>query len=549
MSNEVAQRHLASAMARTRRASAMKQVLINPQFSSGVYIQDAAARDQAIVDAAMADPLYSSMGVEMGGRVALSDASAIREYSANNAGAMPSDDLLAAAHGALENLFSNNQAIATQSDAGMLLSSVSESNLSSEQGVAIRATTAALTLPTMLANPMNDIVAYLPSRKNEAEIFNIDRVAGKTLGDFTKNQVIDELTSGQYSHQRQRYEFDATMSPNGVLTEFTFDTATHTPALTALPVRPGSVKIYFNRAEAAKQLDDGSLYGSVTIGESNVLITGTVDHDTGTFVVTSASALTDGATLHAEFEVDIEANPDLIPTIDHKMSSFKIRPASRVISADASIQSVFTMQTEFGVDTNSMNLGAMRNILVDERSKKQLSDLMFFVTDEHEFDAAIPADGNDTWSSHYEYIKALFLSISQSMISTNKESGIKGIYAGTEFSTFIKMLPKSLFTMAPNAGQECRIHFIGTLLGGIKVFEVPFTGIVPADKALAYGRTEKLGKAPYYTGDVIPPTLYSQEVTKGLRKGNVIWANGYDNPSPDIADYLSLITLTNFTAG
>jgi hypothetical protein len=549
--NEVSQRHLASTQDRTSRASAMKAVLVNSQFTAGVFIAAQNERDNAIIAASKEDPLYSSMGAEVGARQALSDASAIRQYSAENNGAMPSDDLLAAAHGTLENLFSNNQVIAEDASSGMLLSSVSESNLSTEQGVIIRATTAALTLPTMLSNPMNDIVAYLPVRKNKTEIFLIDRVAGKTLGDFTKNQVIDELTAGQYSHQRQRYIFDAAQSPDGTKTVFNFDTAAHTPALTKLPFKNSSVKVYFNRdsGQALNQLDDGSLYGSVTVGGSSVVMTGVVDSDLGKIVVTAGSALPDGAELHAEFEIDIESNPDLIPTIDHKMRSFTIRPASRVISADASIMSVFTMQTEFGVDTNSLNLSSMRNVLVDERSKKQLEDLMFFVQEERSFDAEVPTDTHETWATRFEYIKSLFLSISQSMINKNKRSGMKGMYAGTEFSTFVKMLPPSIFTMAPNYTQEPRIHFIGTLMGGIKVFEVPYTSIVPADKALAYARPEQLGYAPYYTGDVIPPTLYSQEVTKGLRKGSVIWANGYDSASPEIGTYLTLITLTNFTAG
>jgi hypothetical protein len=548
MSNTVAQRHLSASIERNARASAMKSVLIGSQFSGGVYIQSASERDNAIMAAAEADPLYSSMGIELGKRQALSDASAVREYSAEH-GKMPSDDLLAAAHGALENLFSNNQAISSTNDAGMLLSSMSESNLSSEKGTIVRATTAALTLPTMLSNPMNDIVSYLPVRKNETEIFLIDRVAGKTLGDFTKNQIIDELTSGQYSHQRQRYIFADAESPDGVKTEFTFNTVLHTPALTKLPFRQNSVKVYFNRQEVAVQLDDGELFGSIILADkTKVLFTGTVDHDTGTIVVKADKALADGTKLHAEFEIDIESNADLIPTIDHKMRSFKLKPHSRVISADASIMSIFTAQTEFGIDVNSMNLTSMRNLLVDERSKKQLADLMFFVQEEREFDAQIPADSNDTWLSHFEYIKGLILSISQSMININKESGLKGLYAGTEFSTFCKMLPASIFTMTANYEQQPRIHMVGTLLGGIKVFEVPFIGIVPPNQALGYARTEKLGKAPYFTGDVIPPTLYSQEVNVSLNKTNVIWANGYDNAAPDCADYLVLITLKNFVA-
>lgn len=532
------------------RAGAMKRVLIQSQFSPvGGYIADPTERDNSIMAAAAEDPLYSSMGEEMGARQALSDASAIRDYSAMNNGALPSDDLLASAHGTLENIYSNNQEIAESGKSDMLLSSLSESNLSSEKGVAIRATTAALCLPVMLANPLNDIVSYLPARKNEVEIFEIERIAGKTLGDFKKNQIIDELSYGQYSTQRQRYPFVAGELPDGTKKQFTFDTKLHTPAAVMLPVRPTSIKIYFNRSEAAIQLDGGDLYGQVEVGGQKVILSGTVDHDTGTMVLNTDKVLPDGSQLHAEFEIDIEANPDLIPTIDHKMKSFKFRPHSRVIGADASIMSMFTMNTEFGIDVNAMNLSSMRDWLANERALKQLDDLMFLVKQEYSFDAAVPADSNETWKDRFEYIKSLFLTISQTMIDTNKESGLKGLYCGTLFSTFVQMLPPSLFQRASGYVKTSRIHFVGTILGSIKVFEVPFSNLVPAGKALGYGRTEKLGKAPYYTGDVVPPTLYSHDVTGGLRKANTLWANGYDNASPTCDQFLVLIDLKNYTAG
>jgi len=546
---DTAQRYEAGLADTLSRAGAMKRVLIQSQFlPNGSYISDPSDRDNGIIAAAAEDPLYSSMGEEMGARQALSDASAIRDYSAMNNGALPSDDLLAAAHGTLENIYSNNQSIAESGKSDMLLSSMAESNLSSEKGVSIRATTAALTLPVMLANPLNDIVSYLPARKNEVEIFEIERVAGKTLGDFKKNQIIDELSYGQYSTQRQRYPFAKDQLPDGSKKQFTFNTKSHTPAGVMLPVRPTSIKIYFNRTEAAIQLDGGDLYGQVEVGGAKVILSGTVDHDTGIIVLDSDKVLPNESQLHAEFEVDIEANGDLIPTIDHKMKGFKFRPHSRVIAADASIMSAFTMNTEFGVDINAMNLSSMRDWLANERALKQLDDLMFLVKEEYSFDAAVPENSHETWKDRFEYIKSLFLTISQTMIDTNKESGLKGMYCGTLFSTFVQMLPPSLFQRAAGYVKTSRIHFIGTILGSIKVFEVPFTSLVPAHKALGYGRTEKLGKAPYYTGDVVPPTLYSHEVTKGLRKGNTLWANGYDNASPTCDKFLVLIELKNYTA-
>ena len=529
------------------RAAEMHSVLIAPQYGAGGgYIENPAARDSAICDAAMKSPLYSSMGEELGRGVALCHASAVRDYAEETNGQEIPADLFAASHQALQNLFQNNDEIAKQTS-NLLLSSISEANLSSEKGVAIRATTAALTVPVMLANPMNVIVTYLPTRKGETEVFHVKRIAGSTLGDFTKNDEIHELSYGQYSRQRQRYIFKDTQSPDGTKKTYSFKAKSDLPAKREMAIRENSVVIYHNRKVAAKQTDDGTLFGQITLGDKAFTVTGSVDIEKCEITVTTNEPLPDQTTLHAEFHIDIESDETLIPRIDHKMIPFKCRPHVRVITADASIMSMFSMQTEFGVDVNAMNLSSMRDWLANEKALGVLDDLMFHVSETAVFDAEVPKNTGETWKDRYEYIQGLFIKLDTKMKSLNKESGIKAVYAGTLVSTFLQMLPSYIFERSQRSESSPRIHKIGTLLGRIEVFEVPHTTLVPEDKALLVGRTDKLGKAPYYTGDVIPPTLYSHEVNRALNKSNTLWANGYDCPGPDCDKYLIEMTLQNFT--
>lgn len=544
--NDNKKRYNAFLAATTRRASEMRSVVINPQFSGGSFIEDPTVRDNAIVDAAALSPLYSSMGEEMGARQALSDASAIRAHFQHNG--MPSDDLLAAAHSSLENLFSHNQEIADQQGSDSLFSSISDGALSTEAGTPIRAVTAALTLPTMLANPMNDMVTYLPSRRYEAEIFNVDRVAGKTLGDMTKGQIMDSMTTGQYSEQRQMYPFVAGQVPDGSKKQFIFTTGTDTPAKVKLQMRNGSIAVYLNRVVVAVQLDNGDLYGQVKLGSQSYILSGSVDTENGIITLNSDVAIPDAATLHAEFEIDIENNPKLVPTIDHKISSFRLRPASRILGADLSMMANFKMRTEFGIDLHSQQLAGIRNWLANERAENQLRKILFLTLHEREFDAAISAGSNETWKDRYEFIRATFISISQEMMVRNKESGLKGMYAGFEFAGFIKMLPPSLFQPTTNRHiDDNTIHFIGTLMGTIKVFCVPNEGNMPADECLCYAKTSKIGKAPFLTGDVVPPTLYSHDADRSLMREDTIWSCSYDNATPSLPDYTVKLKLKNYT--
>ena len=184
-------------------ARAMSSVLINSQFNQlGGYIADPAERDASVIEAIGNSPLFSSMG-EHGRAIGLIGASAIREYEAEY-GELPSDNMLAAAHTALDNLFSG--VIAADAGTDQLLSSLNSDSLATSKGLEIRANVAAVTLPSILLNPMNDAITYIPNPKvNEVELFNIERIAGSTFGGLTKGDIINAATAANYSLMRQRY--------------------------------------------------------------------------------------------------------------------------------------------------------------------------------------------------------------------------------------------------------------------------------------------------------------------------------------------------------
>ena len=530
-----------------KRAAAMTNAVVSPALT----ISDEGARRVAIEEACANDALLSSMlqnnPKECLG-ILLSAAAAVSEHH-KVTGQKPTDEQLASVHGAWENMYQNNDALAESSKGHALMSSVGSATTATESGIAVRATSAALTLPAILANPMNVIATYLPTSGYEAEVFDIKRVAGTTLGDYKKGQELTGLTAGQYSRQRQRFAFPAAQQPDSTKKQHTFTAKTDTPAKIELPVHEGAVEIYHNKIKVAQQTQSGDLYGKIEIGGEVINVTGTVDTDTCAVVVDTSKALPTGSTLEIRFHVRIEGNKHLIPTVTHKMTSFKLKPTARVLSSQSTIMSNFAMMAEHGVDLFSLNLSSVRDEIVNEKSLYQLIDLLHATTENEEF--SVTPKANETWKDRFEYFKVKFLSVENKLRIRNKESGVRAIYAGIGASSFFEGLPTSIFKPVTLMDNNVRIKQIGTFLGRIPVFQVPQSvemAELGDDEMLLAGRSDKIGKAPYLTGDVVPPTIFKSDDDNGLTKNQLVWANGYDDTAPDAHKFLVKLKLKDLNA-
>lgn len=540
--NELKTRFNAQKVDIQSRAAAMLDVLVSPQFHMGVRIADAKQRQDAVMAASDNSPLFSSIqNPELRHKIALINAEAVEEYAQANNDTAPPAEMLACAHEQIENCFTTNK---ENANGNMLLSSLGET-ISTSDGIDAVAVSAALALPLMVINPMNDIVTYLPAKRYKAEVFEMQTKAASTLGDVKKGDDLGHLHNGQYSQMQQRYVFPD--AGDGTKTTFAFDTVADTPAKIALPLVKGSVTVYVNREAVAVDDGQGELSGKIVIGGVKHAVNGTVEYTAGVITPVFTTAPPADAEVFAEYEIDVESKPELIPSVSHELTSFFLTPKARVIAADANIQAMFKMFTEHSIDMASFNMRTLRTYLSNEKSYKQLSDLVWFCNQVMAFDAAVPT--GESKKDHYEYIRQLFLACGTDIMTVTGDSGLKGIYAGRDFSLFIRMLPTDLFKLAPNYEQISGIHFVGTLMGFIKVFECPDETVVAAGKALAYGKSKELGKAPYYTGDVVPPMILKDVTKRGFKEEQVVYALGYDRLNPNHGrKYLRLLDLKNFQA-
>lgn len=522
-------------------AGALLAVIASPLHSAtGEYIEDPAVRAQQVTAAANADPLFSSLGAR-GPEVAMYWAHELKQHM-DNFGQMPSDSLLSSVYTQLKNLVESDNK--QESAGGMLLSALNATPMSQSAGIEVRANTAALILPILLANPMNDAVVYVPNpAKFFTEIFEVVNTAGSDFGDFKQGDYIGPFSSGQYSSMRQRFPFQVTA--DGVKTKLTFDSAL-TPAGIKLPIKRKTVRVYVAKVQTLTDFTtETNPAGVVKLGDVTYVVNAVIDYALGKVEITTNPALPAGTESHIELSVDIEKNPELVPLIEQNMKSYTVSPFERYIGADSNIQATLKSMSEFGINVRSSMVSSSKTWLANEKALGQLADMMFFVSKKSTFNAQIPANGE--WKEAFEKFKAKLIAISESLLKATEESGLAGLYAGSEFLNFLHMLPADVFTVSPLYTSDKRIQYVGMLMGRFKVFHAPFEKVVKPNQALCYAKGVSVGKGAYITGDVIPPMVINQTIGRGMTQQDTVMSLGYDEIHPnDGAAWLHLLEIENY---
>lgn len=513
-------------------SGAVHKVCIQSQLQDGQLIPDAGIRLSAIAEAAK-DSMFDALG-DQAAMVATAWASSINCYF-DAYGTLPSKELLASAAQALANI-----TVDLESTKGVKMLDAVGQSLNTSEGVEIRAKQAALILPTLLMCATSDAVTYIPAQANEMEIFEIRRVAGSKFGDYEAGDVLGNSAFGQYSNLNQIYAFLEDQQPDGTKKTFTYDSATAGFAKVA-PFKKGSAKLWLGGAVVATEVENqvGKLYGTTTVGGQEVVINGTVTSATGKVEVTTGTALPAGQLLLLEYDVDIEKAPELIPVIGHEMTPYKLRPHESALAAEHTIQSYWTMNREFGIDTRSMQMSELRNWLSYEKDVTRLRKMILAMSKTYTFDLKV--DAAQYFKEHYETLNQLLLNISQEMQVATQVSGLVGLFCGPQACAVIKSLGAPHFQIVDGYRQVPRVHYVGKLFGQFKIFEVPveievIKGI-PSTKlgtydCLCYARGEGHAEAGLVVGDAVPATIYNHNVNAALKDRNTIWELSYCDIHP-----------------
>ena len=516
----------------SNRAEEMKKVLLYPVLGdSGKFISESASRSQAI-ESAVPGSIFAAGG-KAGGFIAGTAANALRQFCMAR-GFMPGDDLLAAAHRSTETLLG----FRTDKAEGNLI--LESATLSTTEGLQLRDRMVALILPVMLQTISSQMVGFLPGTFNRSEIFRLYRTAGTTFGDVTAGDRIDQAYKGQYGTMDQRYLVgtgDAVK--DGAASEFKLDSNVKFGKV--YPMKKTSVRILADRNVVAADDGKGNIAGAFKVGETTVNVTGTVNYATGVVdpVFSVAPAL--NIEIHTAFDVDIEKAPSLIPTVNHELDNRVLLPHEAAIAAETTLQALWYLRREMNINSDSMAMMAMRNLLAADKDRKALAEMRFFAKGETTWNYS-NADSQVSLSDYFETLLPVLLQINSEMMNRTQISGLVGIVADSaSASKFMSSTRSGHFTPAPGYRPSPQPHFAGRLFD---MFDLYIDPQAPDFECLCYGKGTQISHCGYMAGDAIPAMAFKHAVQQDLNYRNTLWELAYRDLQPfDGRDYLTMLNL------
>ncbi|QCR38738.1 hypothetical protein [Nissabacter sp. SGAir0207] len=552
MSNKEYQQHIADIASRARRVT---RIVSDAQFNKGGFIQNAEERRVAMLEAAKQEPIFEGVNPSAVSQIVTAWGAAYADYAAKHKTA-PREDLLAMCHQTLENcLMAESRNAGGQKTINQsMLESVNAEMMSGQDGILHQAIFLAMILPVALGAQTGDACTFIPVPRDESNIYEIFNVAGTTFGDYAIGDKLDMQSVGAYSQMRRNYVLSAL--GDGTTKVFTFKISDFEGK--DIPIRKGRTVLYIGNEPTPEDNGEGTLLHSYADASGTaVSLTSSLDYTKGQITLTFSMAPASGTKLEAEVEINIEAAPELIPLINQEMKKYTVRPSQYALAAEHTVMAAYDAQREFGIDLGSLQYRTLKDYLSHEQDMLRLRIMIRRTMKTDTFDLAIPQDTNwDVWSLIF---KSKMQQIYRDIAERTQSSGSSGMFAGSDAALFFKMLPPSMFTPAENYTQVPFVHFVGTLFGSIKVYEVP-TGVCNAFTkqgvtfgsydVLCYCRDENPGKAGFVTGDAVPAIPFVHPTTPGLRNRTTLWGSAINRIHPrNGSQYFTLLTLTNAKKG
>ncbi|EJA37747.1 hypothetical protein [Salmonella enterica] len=531
-----------------KRSKAVLSWTSAAQFKDGAFIADDTARAASIFEAATKDPIFEGVNESITGQIATAWASALADYSAKYK-TLPRPEVLASCHQTLENCLLESARKDMDNTNKAMLESVSKDMMSISDGVMRLPLFLAMILPSQLGAATSDACTYIPVTRDQSDIYEIINVAGSSFGSYAAGDPLDMQSVGVYSQLRRRYVLVA--SADGSAKTFTFKMADHEGQ--EVPIRKGRTNIYVNRIKSS--VDNGSgtlLHTFVNNAGKQITVTCSLNYNSGQINLSFSEAPDAGTEIAIEAEINIEAAPKLIPLINHEMAKYTLFPSQYVIAAEHTVQAAYEAQREFGIDMGSLQFRTLKDYLAHEQDMLRLRIMVWRTLHKEHFDIALPQTQTfDVWAT---IIKGKFQTVYRNIIERVKSSGSQGMFAGADAASFFKQLPPSYFQPAEDYTQTPYVHFIGTLFGNVKVFEVP-VGVCEnlstegmefnSMDVLCYVRDENPGKAGFVTGDAVPAVPFQHPTSTALVNRTTLWGSAVNDMHPrNGAEYFTKVSLT-----
>lgn len=510
------------------RAHQMRAALLDPILDdNGKFLTDSKARAERL-KGAVSNSVYESTG-ESAPMILGAHSRALQAFC-QRYGHLPNDEILASAHQAIENAMIVGKA-------GNGLPGVFESaDMSTTEGIMMRDRMVSLILPVLLQSVTAQMTTLIPGQFNRSEMFRVHRVAGSTFGDLQAGDRIDFRYNGRYAVMDQMsepYLGDATK------TQFVFDSTADRGKL--MPIKPSSVKILHDRNVVAHDDGNGHLLGVFAIDGTTVNVSGSVDYASGKVTVNFTTAPAAGIEVHIGYDVDIEKDYKLIPKIDHQMESRVLVPHESAITGSVTLQALWGLRREFGLDADNLAMSGMRNLLAADKDRKILRDMYFFARDVVEWDRT--PNENITLREHYESLNAALLELDSALMKRNGISGLVGLVGDSFAVNVFRYLPAPFFQAAPGYRSVPQPHYVGRVFGQFDLYCDPNQ---EEYTCLAFARGSEHGQTGYVCGDAVPALTFRHAILGDLITSSTMWDLAYRDLQPfDGRDYLMKLKMVS----
>lgn len=537
----------------TKRSKSVMSFAAAAQFDENGLIKNPAERVQKMMEAARKDETFAGVPDDVLSQICSAWGESIADYT-RTYGRAPRAEILANAHQLLENVLvqtiDNGKSRMSGVEHKMLESvSMSGESMSGQDGIMRQALFLAMILPTSLGAATSDACTFIPVPRDQSDIYEIINVAGTTFGDYSTGDKLDMQSVGEYAQFRRRYIVEA--SADGTQKVFNFSVKNHEGQ--DVPIRKGRSNVYIQRRKSTCDNGEGQLLHTFTnAAGKTVTITGAMNYTTGGIALNFSEAPDAGTEIAVEVELNVEAKPEIIPIINQEMKKYTLFPSQYAIAAEHSVQAAYDAQREFGIDLGQLQFSTLKSYLAHEQDMLRLRIMAWRCIHEDEFDIALPEDMTfEVWGTIF---KGKVLNVLRDITERTQSTSAFGIFAGADAASFLKQLPPSMFQLTANYTQAPYVHYVGTLFGNIKVFEVPTNVCNALTKVgskfdtydlLCYGRDENPGKAGFVSGDAVPPVPFTHPTTPGLRNRSTLWGSAVNDMHPrNGEDYFTRLKLT-----
>jgi hypothetical protein len=426
-------------------------------------------------------------------------------------GEKPSVHQLASAHKAILNVLENK--VPSAGNGSLIL----EHEQTSTADIPVRNIFLGLVLPATLMSITSRLTTPFPSNPDHADIYRMFIRAASNWQGYSVGDIIDEDFSGGYGNMDVYHPIG---TGNGTLTSFN--------ATTNFNLVRERVKILVNMEELGKDDGNGNLVGTAQLnGTTCSLVGATVDYTTGAISLTTNNPIPNGMVIEAKVDVDIEANPDLIPKIKYDISKFEVFPHESVIGAQYTLQAMLNLSRNYGQNMASVASRNLLNLITANTDRVIIRDMFKGAVGKKTFDAQLPT--GLSVDQHYPTVNYVLEAMSQELVARNKKAGLFAMVCGPTLSRFFKaQVRMGLMALAPNYRNVPQPHFVGRY-GGIEIYEDPQ---LPATEGVGIAKGEDYFRTGYYSSIAVPYMPFKHAVMEDLKYKSTLYGKQFRDFAP-----------------